>query len=52
MEQKKATQVNECRQCKKWLSTTQKGLLTISFYILISSIYGTIKLILLLSDLF
>ena len=52
MEQKKATQVTQCKQCKTALNTTQKGLVVLSFYILISSIYGTIKLIQLLSDLF
>jgi hypothetical protein len=52
MEQKKATQVTQCKQCKKGLSATQKSLVVLSFYILISSIYGTIKLIQLLSDLF
>jgi len=52
MEQKKATQVTQCKQCKKGLSTTQKSLVVLSFYILISSVYGTIKLIQLLSDLF
>ena len=52
MEEKKATQVNQCKQCKKGLSNTQKGLVVLSFYIFISSIYGTIKLIQLLSDLF
>ena len=52
MEEKKATQVTQCKQCKKGLNTTQKGLVVLSFYILISSIYGTIKLIQLLSDLF
>jgi hypothetical protein len=49
METKTATKV-ECQTCKKGLSTTQKSLVVLSFYILISSIYGTIKLIQLLSN--
>ena len=52
MEEQYATEAKECKQCKKGLSTTQKSLVVLSFYILISSIYGTIKLIQLLSDLF
>jgi hypothetical protein len=52
MKEKKATQVTGCKQCEKGLSVTQKGILVLSFYILGSSIYGTIKLIQLLYGLF
>lgn len=52
MEEKKATQVTGCKQCKKGLSTTQKGLLILGFYILATSLYGTVKLIKLLYGLF
>jgi len=45
MKEKKATQVNGCKQCKRGLNTTQKFLIIVSAYILITSIYGTIKLI-------
>jgi hypothetical protein len=45
MKEKKATKVTGCKTCKKGLSNTQKGLVVFSFYILISSIYGTYKLI-------
>ena len=31
MEQKKATQVTQCKQFKKGLNTTQKGLVVLSF---------------------
>lgn len=52
MEEKKSTQVTGCKTCKKGLSPSQKSLVVLSFYILISSIYGTIKLIQLLSSVF
>ena len=52
MEEKKATQVTGCKQCKKGLSKPQKGLLVLSLYILLSSIYGTVKLIQLIGDQF
>lgn len=45
MEEKKATEVTGCNTCKKGLSKTQIGLIFLSFYILGSCIYGTIKLI-------
>jgi hypothetical protein len=45
MKKKEATQVTGCKQCKKGLSTTQKGLVILSMYILGTSIYGTIELI-------
>lgn len=45
MESKKATQVTGCKQCQKGLSTTQKGLVALSMYILGTSIFGTIELI-------
>jgi hypothetical protein len=44
MEKEKATEV-KCQACKRGLSNTQIGLLVVSAYILISSIYGTIELI-------
>lgn len=50
MKQEKATQVNGCKQCKKGLSNTQKWLFGLSFYILLSSIYGTIKFLQFLSN--
>ena len=52
MEQKKATQVTGCKQCEKGLSTTQKGLLILGFFILGTSVYGTVKIIQLLYGLF
>jgi hypothetical protein len=52
MEEKKATQVTGCKQCEKGLSTTQKGLLILGFYILATSVYGTFKLLQLLNSLF
>jgi len=45
MESKKATEVKGCKQCQKGLSTTQKGLVVLSMYILGTSIFGTIELI-------
>jgi hypothetical protein len=44
MENKKTTNT-ECQSCKKGLNGKQYTLITFSFYILGSSIYGTIKLI-------
>ena len=44
MKKEKATEV-KCQACKTGLSNTQIGLLVVSAYILISSIYGTIELI-------
>jgi hypothetical protein len=52
METKKATQVNGCKTCKKGLSTTQKSMMFLGFYIILTSIYGTIELIKLISNLF
>jgi hypothetical protein len=34
----------ECSQCKQNLNGVQKGMLVLSIYILIASVYGTIKL--------
>ncbi len=34
----------ECSQCKENLNGMQKGMLVLSVYILIASVYGTIKL--------
>lgn len=44
MKKEKATEV-KCQACKRGMSNTQIGLLVVSAYILISSIYGTIELI-------
>jgi len=41
----KPTQVTGCRQCKRGMNTTQKLLLVGGIFILLTSIYGTIKLI-------
>lgn len=49
MKQQKTT---DCKKCKKGLSKTQIGLIILSFYILISSIYGSYKLIGLLINSF
>lgn len=40
-----STQVTGCQTCKKGLSTMQKWMVAMSFYILASAIYGTFKLI-------
>lgn len=40
-----ATQVTGCKTCKKGLSTMQKWMVAVSFYILGASIYGTFKII-------
>ena len=52
MESKKATQVTGGKQCQKGLSTTQKGLVALSIYILGTSVFGTIELIKYLIELF
>jgi len=52
MEEKKTTQVTTCKQCQKGLSKSQKALVVFSFYLLGSSVYGTIKIIEYLSGLF
>ena len=44
MEDKKATQVG-CQACKKGLNNKQYSLIIVGFYILGTSIYGTIELI-------
>jgi hypothetical protein len=44
-EKNKSTQVSGCRQCKRGLNTTQKLLIVSGTFILLTSIYGTIKLI-------
>jgi hypothetical protein len=45
METKKATQVTNCKQCKKGLNLTQKSLIVVSIYMLFAAIYGTIEII-------
>lgn len=52
MEQKKATQVNGCKQCKKGLNLTQKVLIGLSVYVFLSSVYGTIEIIKFLYNFF
>lgn len=42
----------ECSSCKKGLNIGQKGTVILSFFMLGTSIYGTIKLIQLLMDSF
>jgi hypothetical protein len=44
MKKEKATEV-KCQACKKVISKSQIGLIIISSYLLISSIYGTVELI-------
>jgi hypothetical protein len=44
MKKEKATEV-KCQACKKVFSNTQIGLIVVSVYVLISSVYGTIELI-------
>jgi hypothetical protein len=51
MTKEKATEVKGCKQCQKGLSTTQKGLVVLSMYILGTSIFGTIELIGYLAEL-
>ena len=48
----KATEVNSCKKCTSGLSKTQKWMLFLSAYIFASSLYGTYKLIELLTGLF
>jgi|LauGreDrversion4_2_1035121.scaffolds.fasta_scaffold01414_14 hypothetical protein len=48
MEQNK----KECKQCKKGLNNSQISMLVLGFYILGSSVYGTIQLIKLIKGLF
>lgn len=52
MEKKKATQVTGCKACKKGLSKTQLSLVIFGFFILGTSVYGTINLIKLIMGLF
>jgi len=52
METKKTTQVDGCNTCKKGLSNTQKSMVALGFYILLTSIYGTVHLFKLLYNLF
>jgi hypothetical protein len=42
----------DCQSCKKGLSVSQKYMIVISIYILISGMYGTYKLAELLISLF
>jgi hypothetical protein len=42
----------ECTTCKNPFNGIQKGILVLSVYILISSIYGTVKLVEEISSLF
>jgi hypothetical protein len=52
MTKKQATEVTGCKKCNKGFNKTQIGILFISGYVLISSIYGTIMFIKLLMNLF
>lgn len=52
MKEKKATKVTGCNTCKKGLSSTQYAMLILGSYVLLSSVYGTIQIIKLLSGLF
>ena len=52
METKKATEVNGCNTCKKGISKKQYGMVILGFYILGSSIYGTVQLIKSISSFF
>ena len=45
MEQKKATQVTGCKQCKKGLNLTQKSLIALSIYVFFAAVYGTVQII-------
>ena len=45
MESKKATEVTNCKQCKRGLNTTQKSLIVLSFYVMFAAIYGTIQIV-------
>ena len=45
MEKEKATEVTGCQTCKKGLSGTQKGIIVLGFYILLSSLVGTIEIV-------
>lgn len=42
----------ECNECKKGLKLSQKATVGLAFYMLGTSIYGTIKLIQLIGTLF
>ena len=42
----------ECQSCSKGMNASQKGMVVLSFYILLSSIYGNYHLIQKLLDLF
>ena len=45
MKKTKSTQVTGCQTCKKGLSKTQISLMLFGFYILGTSVYGTINLV-------
>ena len=42
---KKASEKQKCKTCKKGVSTSQKWMMVVAVYMLISSAYGTIELI-------
>jgi hypothetical protein len=42
----------ECTTCKNPFNGVQKGIMVLSVYMLISSIYGTVKIVELISSLF
>ena len=50
--QSKGPEKKPCQACKKGLNGTHWGMIVFATYILVSSIYGTIKLVSLISSLF
>jgi hypothetical protein len=44
--------VKNCKQCEKGMSSTQKWLIVVSIYVMISAIYGTIEIVKNLYSLF
>lgn len=45
MKKKESTTVTGCQTCKKGLNKTQISLMVLGFYILGTSVYGTINLV-------
>ena len=52
MTKKQATEVTGCKKCNKGFSKTQIGILFVSGYVLISSIFGTVMFIKYLMNFF
>ena len=40
-----ATKVTGCKTCKKGLSSTQKWMMVLAFYMFGAAVYGTVKMI-------